>query len=70
MRTHGCGGWEWEDGGKGRLGSLGWTWTRRCILNGEPTRTYYRARGTLLLVRRQPAWEGSWGEKAYMYVYG
>ena len=57
-------------GGKGQLGSLGWTWTRCCILNGEPTRSYCRAQGTLLHVMWQPGWEGSLGEKGYIYVYG
>ena len=32
--------------------------------------TYYIAQGTLLNVRCQPGWEGSLGEKGYMYMYG
>ena len=35
-------------GGKGHLGSLGWTWTHCCISHGEPARTCWTAQGTLL----------------------
>ena len=38
------------------------------IPNGEPTRTYCRAQGTLLNVMGQPGWEGSLGENGYMYL--
>ena len=41
----------WLPGGKGRereLGSLGLTCTHCCIKNGQPTRTYCIAQGTLL----------------------
>ena len=36
------------------------------ILNGQPTKSYYIAQGTLLNVM----WEGSLGENGYVYVYG
>ena len=39
-----------------------YTWN---ILNGQPTRTYCIAHGTLLNVMWQPGWEGSW-ERMYI----
>ena len=39
-------------------------------LNGQPTRGYCRAQGTLLPVIWQPGWEGSPGENGYLYMYG
>ena len=43
-----------KDGGKGYLGSLGWTGTYYCTGNGQPTVTYCTAQGILLNVMWQP----------------
>lgn len=49
-----------KDGGTGELESVGY---------GKPTRTYCRAQGALLKVRKQPGWEGRLGgEQIRTYV--
>ena len=49
-------------GGKGQLGSLGWSCTHCYVQNDQPTRTYCLAQGTLLNVMWQPGWDRSLGE--------
>ena len=58
------------EGGKGQLGSLGWTWTHSCISHGEPARTCWPAQGSLLNVTWQSGREESLGEDGYMCMYG
>ena len=45
-----------------RIGTLGRSCTHCYILNGEPTKTYCLAYGTLLSVTCQPGWVRVWGK--------
>ena len=47
-------------GRKGKIENLGWIYTHCYILNGQPTRTYFTAQGTLLSVMWQPGWRRVW----------
>ena len=57
-----------EGRGKGQLGSLGWPCTHCYILNGSPTRPYWKAQGTCSMLHGSLDGRGAWGENGYMYM--
>ena len=55
--------------GKEYLGTLGRPCTHSYIYNGEPTKSYGIAHGTLLNVMCQPGGRGPEGERIHVYVW-